>query len=51
MIPIAAVREQVRVLKSAGLRVEWHEFVKPHTIAGEPEMAVIRSFVAAGYES
>jgi phospholipase/carboxylesterase len=49
VIPFALVREQVNILKSAGLHVEWHEFVKPHTIAGEMEMEVIRDFVRAGY--
>jgi len=36
-------------LKTAGLHIEWHEFVKPHTIAGEDELEVIRKFVRAGY--
>jgi phospholipase/carboxylesterase len=49
MVPFAEVREQVRMLKAAGIKVEWHEFVKPHTIAGEQEMEVIRKFVRAGY--
>jgi len=49
MIPFAVVREQVNILKSAGLQIEWHEFVKPHTIAGEDELEVIRKFVRAGY--
>lgn len=49
MIPFAVVREQVNLLKSAGLQIEWHEFVKPHTIAGEDELEVIRKFVRAGY--
>jgi phospholipase/carboxylesterase len=49
MIPFAHVREQVNVLKATGLHVEWHEFVKPHTIAGEDELEVIRKFVRAGY--
>jgi phospholipase/carboxylesterase len=49
MIPFAVVREQVNVLKAAGLHIEWHEFVKPHTIAGEDELDVIRKFVRAGY--
>jgi predicted esterase len=51
IIPFAVTREQVNVLKAAGLKVEWHEFVKAHTIAGEMEMEVIRSFVSAGYRS
>src|SRR5688572_18745635 len=45
LIPFAEVREQVNILKAAGLKVEWHEFVKPHTIAGEEELEVIRNFV------
>lgn len=49
MIPFAEVREQVNLLKSAGLRIEWHELVKAHTIAGEAEVELIRNFVRAGY--
>ena len=49
MIPFALVREQVNLLKTAGLHIEWHEFVKPHTIAGEDELEVARKFVRAGY--
>lgn len=49
LLPFAETREDVSVLKSAGLRVEWHEFVKPHTIAGEEELEVIRQFVRGGY--
>ena len=49
MIPFAAVREQVNMLKAAGLNIEWHEFPKAHTIAGEPELEVIRDFVRRGF--
>ena len=49
MVPFARVREQINILKAAGLNVNWHEFVKPHTIAGEQEIEVIRDFVSAGY--
>jgi phospholipase/carboxylesterase len=49
MIPFAVVREQVNVLKAAGLHIEWHELVKPHTIAGESELEVLRKFVRTGY--
>ena len=49
IVPFAATREQVKQLQAAGLPVEWHEFVKPHTIAGEQELQVIRKFVADGY--
>lgn len=49
IVPFARTRDQVKQLQAAGLNVEWHEFVKPHTIAGEIEMQVIRNFVRAGY--
>jgi len=45
LIPFAEVREQINVLKAAGLNITWHEFMKAHTIAGEPELAIIRDFV------
>ena len=50
LIPFALVREQVNALKAAGLHIEWHEFVKPHTIAGESELEVIRDFICASYD-
>lgn len=49
LIPFAAVREQIKLLKTGGLQIEWHEFAKAHTIAGEKELAVIRDFVRACY--
>jgi phospholipase/carboxylesterase len=49
MIPFAPVREQVQKLKAAGLKTEWSEFPKAHTIHGAAEIAVIREFVRAGY--
>jgi len=49
MVTIDRVRRQIPLLKAAGLRLEWHEFVKAHTVAGEEEIAVIRNFVRAGY--
>jgi phospholipase/carboxylesterase len=49
LIPFASVQLQVKLLKAAGLRIEWHEFVKPHTIAGEEELDVIRAFVRKNY--
>lgn len=47
LIPLAPVRAQVQRLQQAGVRVEWREFAKEHTIAGEAELAVIRAFVEA----
>jgi phospholipase/carboxylesterase len=49
MIPIEKVRTQIPLLKAAGLKVEWLEFPKAHTIHGEVELAIIREFVRAGY--
>jgi phospholipase/carboxylesterase len=49
LVPIEKMRRQVPVLKAAGLSVEWHEFEKAHTVAGEEEIALIRDFVRAGY--
>ena len=45
LIPMKAVREQINLLKSAGLQIDWHEFNKDHTIAGEEEIKLVRSFV------
>jgi len=49
VIPIGGVREQVKEFQAAGLRVEWREFPKAHSIHGEEELSVIREFVRAGY--
>jgi phospholipase/carboxylesterase len=49
MIPFASAQRQVAQLKAGGLPIEWHEFAKEHTIAGEAELAIIRQFVTAGY--
>ena len=48
LIPFAQVKPQVKFLQDAGLSIEWHEFAKDHTIAGEEELDLIRSFVEAG---
>lgn len=49
VITFAEAREHVNVLKAAGLHIEWHELVKAHAIAGEPELEMIRDFVRRGY--
>jgi phospholipase/carboxylesterase len=46
LIPIEAVRKQVATLQKRGLQIEWREFVKAHTIAGETELKVIRQFLS-----
>ena len=49
LIPIGKVRPQVETLKRAGLQIDWREFEKGHTIAGEVELAVVRDFVRKSY--
>jgi hypothetical protein len=48
-VPIAPVRQQVTQLRAAGLQIEWREFAKDHTIAGEEELNLIREFVCDAY--
>ena len=47
LIPFADVREQIHLLKAARIQIEWHEFAKTHTIAGDRELAAVRDFVRA----
>ena len=49
LIRFAEVREQINLLKAAGLNLAFHELLKGHTIAGEEELDLIREFVRAGY--
>ena len=49
LIPFLPVRRQVERLQAAGVQIEWHEFVKPHTIAGHEELSVIRNFVRRAF--
>jgi phospholipase/carboxylesterase len=50
MIPFQITAPQIKMLKTYGLQIEWHELAKEHTIAGEGELAIIRKFVVGGYE-
>lgn len=49
MIPFDAVKAQAQTLKAAGLNIDWREFAKGHTIAGEEELRVIRDFIRARF--
>jgi phospholipase/carboxylesterase len=51
LVPIAPVRQQVAQLRAAGLQIQWREFAKEHTIAGEEELDLIREFVGQCYAS
>ena len=50
LIQIEQVRPQITLLKNVGLQIDWREFRKEHTIAGETELAVIREFVKSSYD-
>lgn len=45
MLPLDRTREQIQRLQDAGLGIQWQEFRKEHTIAGQVEMDAIREFV------
>jgi phospholipase/carboxylesterase len=47
VIPIDKTRQHVALLKSADLQIDYREFAKDHTIAGEEELSVIREFVSS----
>jgi phospholipase/carboxylesterase len=49
LLPFAQARSLVQRLQDARLQIEWREFQKDHTIAGQEELDVIREFVLAGY--
>ena len=49
LIPIDQVRPQMELLRKAGLRIDWREFVKAHTIEGESELSAFRGFVGVCY--
>jgi len=49
LIPLPPVREQVAQLRAAGLDLTWCEFDKVHTVAGEPELALIRGFLGQAF--
>ena len=45
VVPMVPVRAQARAIQEAGLALEWCEFPKAHTVAGEPEIRQIRDFL------
>lgn len=50
LLPFDLVKKQINMLKAADLNIQWHEFNKDHTIAGEAELELIRNFVCACFE-
>jgi phospholipase/carboxylesterase len=49
MVPLQQTEPAIKLLKSAGINVEWHVLEKDHTIAGQEEVEIIRRFIEAGY--
>jgi len=45
MVPFGEVKKQIETLRRIGLQIQWREFDKAHTIAGEEEISVIRDFI------
>lgn len=49
ILPLTETRAQIELLQRVGLNIQWQEFRKEHTIAGQAEIDLIRQFVVAGY--
>lgn len=47
IVPFRATQQQIALLQQGGLNIQWQEFHKAHTIQGEAELAVIRTFMKA----
>ena len=45
LLPLAQTKAQMEQLQAADIRMQWEVFEKEHTIQGEAEVAVIRTFV------
>ena len=50
LIPFLKVKDQIKLLQTAGIQIDWREFHKAHTIAGEEEISTIREFIRSRYE-
>ncbi len=50
LIPFAQVKSQVETFQAGGIKMQWREFHKAHTIAGEEELSVIRGFIESCYK-
>jgi phospholipase/carboxylesterase len=46
LLPLDRTRAQIQMLQDAGLGIEWLEFRKEHTIAGQVEVDAIRRFIS-----
>ncbi|MEO7678081.1 MAG: serine esterase [Verrucomicrobiota bacterium] len=51
LVPFADVKKQVKLLQAGGLKIDWREFHKAHTIAGEAEFSAIRGFIESCFKN
>ena len=49
LIPVESVRPQMEMLRQAGLRIDWREYAKAHTIDENSELTALRDFVRESY--
>jgi len=49
LIPCAATRQRIEVLRSGGVPIEWREFPKAHTIDDQQELPLIRRFLTDAF--
>ena len=45
LLPLARTRGMMEQLQGWGIRIEWHEFAKEHTIDMEDEMPLLRRWI------
>jgi len=51
LLPIDPVRRQIQELQQQKIQIDWREFRKEHTIAGEEELKVICEFLNSCYSA
>lgn len=49
LLPVARTRGHLHTLQSAGIKMDWAEFPKDHTIHPEGELDLIREFLIKGF--
>lgn len=50
LLPLPTTRKQIQKLQLAGLNIQWREFRKEHTIAGQAEVDLLRKFAVSCFE-
>ena len=47
LVPFSQARAQIKQLQAGGIQIDWREFHKAHTIAGEEEISILRNFICS----